>query len=60
MQDVFPIFNGNIWKFIMNNLRKVKDDILKGWIEFREETLSGMSEEDKKILSISMKSHKEF
>lgn len=32
----------------MNNLREVKDDILKDWIEFREETLSTMSEEDKK------------
>ena len=32
----------------MNNLRKVKNDILKDWIEFREETLSIMSEEDKK------------
>lgn len=32
----------------MNNLREVKDDILKDWIEFREETLSSMSEEDKK------------
>jgi hypothetical protein len=32
----------------MNNLREVKDDIFKDWIEFREETLSSMSEEDKK------------
>ena len=32
----------------MNNLREVKDDILKDWIEFREENLSSMSEEDKK------------
>ena len=32
----------------MNDLREVKDDILKDWIEFREETLSSMSEEDKK------------
>lgn len=32
----------------MNNLREVKDDILKDWIEFREESLSIMSEEDKK------------
>lgn len=32
----------------MNNLREVKDDILKDWIEFRKEYLSNMSEEDKK------------
>ncbi len=32
----------------MNDLRDVKDDILKDWIEFREENLSSMSEEDKK------------
>ena len=32
----------------MNNLREVKDDILKDWIEFREENLSSMSKEDKK------------
>ena len=32
----------------MNNLREVKDDILKDWIEFREENLTSMSEEDKK------------
>lgn len=32
----------------MNNLREVKNDILKDWIEFREETLSNMTEEDKK------------
>ena len=29
----------------MNNLREVKDDILKDWIEFREETLSTMGEQ---------------
>ena len=40
-----PIFYGNIWRFIMNNLREVKDDILKDWIEFREETLSTMGEQ---------------
>ena len=32
----------------MNNLRSVNNDILKDWIEFREESLSTMSEEDKK------------
>lgn len=32
----------------MKNLREVNDDILKDWIEFREETPSSMSEEDKK------------
>ena len=32
----------------MNNFREVNDDILKDWIEFREENLSSMSEEDKK------------
>lgn len=32
----------------MNNLREIKDDILKDWIEFREETISSMIEEDKK------------
>ena len=33
----------------MNNLRKVNDDILKDWLEFREETLyCTLSAEDKK------------
>jgi hypothetical protein len=33
----------------MNNLREVNDDILKDWLEFREETLcSNLSAEDKK------------
>jgi len=32
----------------MNNLRQVKDDILKDWIEFREEILATLDEEDKK------------
>lgn len=32
----------------MNNLREVKNDILKNRIKFREETLSSMSDEDKK------------
>ena len=33
----------------MNNLREVKDDLLKEWIEYREETIFAiMNEEDKK------------
>lgn len=33
----------------MNNLREVNDDILKDWLEFREETLfCSLSAEDKK------------
>ena len=33
----------------MNNLREVNDDILKDWLEFREETLfCTLSAEDKK------------
>lgn len=33
----------------MNNLREVNDDILKDWLEFREETLlCNLSAEDKK------------
>jgi hypothetical protein len=33
----------------MNNLREVNDDILKDWLEFREENLcSNLSAEDKK------------
>ena len=33
----------------MNNFREVNDDILKSWIEFREEEFLGyLSEEDKK------------
>ena len=32
----------------MNNLREIKDDILKDGIEFRNETLSVMSDEGKK------------
>ena len=33
----------------MNNLREVKDDLLKEWIKYREETIFAiMNEEDKK------------
>lgn len=33
----------------MSNLREVNDDILKDWLEFREDTISSIaSEEDKK------------
>ena len=33
----------------MNNLREVNDDILKDWLEFREDFISSLaSEEDKK------------
>lgn len=32
----------------MNNLRGIKDDILKDGIEFRKETLSAMGDEGKK------------
>ncbi len=32
----------------MNNLREVNDDILKDWLEFREEQISTFSEEDRK------------
>lgn len=33
----------------MNNLREVKDNLLKEWIEYREETIFAiMNEEDKK------------
>ena len=32
----------------MNSFRYVKDDILKDWIEFREDCLSSLDEEDKK------------
>ena len=33
----------------MNNLREVKDDLLKEWIEFREETaFCEMTQQDKK------------
>ncbi len=32
----------------MNNLREVKDDLLKEWIKYREETIFAiMNEEDK-------------
>ena len=34
---------------IMNNFREVNDDILKEWLSFREETISGrLTKEDKK------------
>ena len=33
----------------MNNFREVNDDILKEWLSFREETISGrLTKEDKK------------
>ncbi len=33
----------------MNNLREVNDDILKDWLDFREDAISSLaSEEDKK------------
>lgn len=34
----------------MNNLREVKDDLLKEWIKYREETIFAiMNEEDKNM-----------
>ena len=53
-------FTKNFWKylvdfynlevyFINNNFREVNDDLLKDWLEFREETnLAYLTEEDKK------------
>ena len=40
----------------MKNLREVKDDLLKEWIEFREETtFCEMSPQDKKYLRMYLK-----
>lgn len=38
-----------IWRFFMNNFREVNDDIIKEWLEFREETaFCNMTPQDKK------------
>ena len=53
-------FTKNFWKYLVdfynlevyfmnNNFREVNDDLLKDWLEFREETnLAYLTEEDKK------------
>mgnify|MGYP001028796294 CR=1 FL=1 len=45
----------------MNNLREINNDILKDWLEFREETLyCTLSAEDKSTSSILMRFLKGF
>ena len=45
----------------MKNLREVNDDILKEWLEFREETiLCYLNEEDKNMDYLLMKYLKRF
>lgn len=45
----------------MNNLREVKDDLLKDWLLFREEDLCSLTcDEDKNIIFILMRFLKEF
>ena len=45
----------------MNKLREVKDDLLKEWIEFREETaFCEMTPQDKNIVFILMKFQREY
>lgn len=34
----------------MDNFREIKDDILKEWLEYREDFLGMLTEEDKNIL----------
>ena len=45
----------------MNNFREVNDDILKEWLEFREETaFCEISPQDKKIAYISKKLQRKY